>query len=142
MHSHRSTSSATKPPRPAVAIVGGESLLGKEVHELFDAAGLPASISLIAAEDSGDSSIISIGREEPIVINSLQVADLATARIVLLTGSSDSSQKAFERVQAVNPSAVIIDLNGSLEDQPTAQLRAPLVEPPNYSSVGPIQVIA
>ena len=142
MHSRRATSSEIKPPRPAVAIVGGESLLGKEVHELFDSAGLPASVSLIAAEDSGDSSIISIGREEPIVINSLRVADLATARIVLLTGSRESSQKAFERVQAVNPSAVVIDLSGSLEEQPTAQLRAPLIEPPNYSAVGPIQVIA
>jgi aspartate-semialdehyde dehydrogenase len=142
MHTRRAKSSDIKPPRPAVAIVGGESLLGKEVHELFDSAGLPASVSLIASEDSGDSSIISIAREEPIVISSLRVADLATARIVLLTGSPDSSQKAFERVQAVNPSAVVIDLSGSLEEQPTAQLRAPLIEPPNYSAVGPIQVIA
>ena len=142
MHSHRTTSSDIKPPRPAVAIVGGESLLGKEVHELLDSAGLPASVSLIASEESGDSSIIALVRDEPIVISSLQVADLATARIAVLAGSKESSQKAFERVQAVNPEAVIIDLSGSLEDQPTAQLRAPLIEPPNYSAVGPIQVIA
>jgi aspartate-semialdehyde dehydrogenase len=141
MHSHRATSSDIKPPRPAVAIVGGESLLGKEVRELFDSTGLPASVSLIASE-SEDASIIALGRDEPIVISSLQVADLATARIAVLAGSKESSQKAFERVQAVNPSAVIIDLSGSLEDQPTAQLRAPLIEPPTYSAVGPIQVIA
>jgi aspartate-semialdehyde dehydrogenase len=142
MHSHRPTPSVIQPPRPAVAIVGGESLLGKEVHELFGSAHLPASVSLIASEETGDSSIIALGRDEPIVISSLQVADLATARIAVLAGSKESSQKAFERVQAVNPSAVIIDLSGSLEDQPTAQLRAPLIEPPNYSAVGPIQVIA
>lgn len=141
MHSHRATPSDLKPPRPAVAIVGGESLLGKEVRELFDSADLPASVSLIASE-SEDASIIALGRDEPIVISSLQVADLATARIAVLAGSKESSQKAFERVQAVNPSAVIIDLSGSLEDQPTAQLRAPLIEPANYSAVGPIQVIA
>jgi len=136
MHSHRTT------PRPAVAIVGGESLLGKEVQELFESSGLPASVSLIVSEESGDSNIIALGREEPIVISSLQVADLATARIVVLAGSKESSQKALERIQAVNPSAVMIDLTGGLEDQPTAQLRAPLIEPPNYSAVGPIQVIA
>jgi aspartate-semialdehyde dehydrogenase len=141
MHSHRAIPSDIKPPRPAVAIVGGESLLGKEVRELFDSAGLPASVSLIASE-SEDASIIALGRDEPIVISSLQVADLATARIAVLAGSKESSQRAFERVQAVNPSAVIIDLSGSLEDQPTAQLRAPLIEPSNYSAVGPIQVIA
>ncbi|HTA69542.1 MAG TPA: Asd/ArgC dimerization domain-containing protein [Bryobacteraceae bacterium] len=140
MHSRRTTSSDNK-PRPAVAIVGGESLLGKEVRELFDSAGLPASVSLIASE-SEDASIIALGRDEPIVISSLQVADLATARIAVLAGSKESSQKAFERVQAVNPTAVIIDLSGSLEDHPTAQLRAPLIEPSNYSAVGPIQVIA
>ena len=109
---------------------------------MLDSAGLPASVSLIASEESGDSSIIALVRDEPIVISSLQVADLATARIAVLAGSKESSQKAFERVQAVNPEAVIIDLSGSLEDQPTAQLRAPLIEPPNYSAVGPIQVIA
>ena len=122
--------------------MGGESLLGKEVHELLDAANLPASVSLIASEESEDSSIIALGRDEPIVISSLQVADLATARIVLLAGSKEANQKALERVQAVNPTAVVIDLPGSLEEQPTAQLRAPLIEPPNYSAMGPIQVIA
>jgi aspartate-semialdehyde dehydrogenase len=142
MHSHRATPSDIKTPRPAVAIVGGDSLLGKEVHELFDSADLPASVSLIASEESGDSNIISIGHDEPVVISSLQVADLATARIVLLAGSRESSQKAFERVQAVNPMATVIDLNGSLEEQPAATLRAPLIEPPNHSPVGTIQVIA
>jgi aspartate-semialdehyde dehydrogenase len=142
MHSHRATSSDMKTPRPAVAIVGGDSLLGKEVHELFDSADLPASVSLIASEEPEDASVISIGRDEPIVISSLQVADLATARIVLLTGSRASSQKAFERVQAVNPTAIVIDLGGSLEEQPAAQLRAPSIEPANYSALGPMQVIA
>ena len=136
MHSHRGT------VRPAVAIVGGESLLGKEVRELFESAGLPASVSLIASDEGEESSIIATGRDEPIVISSFQVADLATARIVVLAGSSESSRKALERVQAVNPTAVVIDLSGALEDVPTAQLRAPLIEPLNYSAVGPIQVIA
>jgi aspartate-semialdehyde dehydrogenase len=136
MHSHRAT------VRPAIAIVGGESLLGKEVRELFDSAHLPASVSLIAADESENTSVIAIVREEPIVISSLQVADLATARIAVLAGSKESSRKALERIQAVNPTAVVVDLSGALEEVPTAQLRAPLIEPPNYSAVGPIQVIA
>jgi aspartate-semialdehyde dehydrogenase len=142
MHSRRSAPPHIKTPRPAVAIVGGESLLGKEVLELFESADLPASVSLIASEDSGDSNIISLAREEPVVISSLQVADLATARLAVLAGSKESSRKALERIQAVNPTAVVIDLTGGLEEVPTAQLRAPLIEPPNYSAVGPIQVIA
>jgi aspartate-semialdehyde dehydrogenase len=136
MHSHRSTE------RYSVALVGGDSLLGKEIRELFESSELPANLSLIASDESEDSSIIAAGREEPVVISSLQVADLATARIAVLAGSKQSSQKAFERIQAVNPKAVVIDLSGTLEDQPTAQLRAPLIEPANYSAIGPIQVIA
>jgi len=135
MQSHRAK------VQPAVAIVGGESLLGKEVRELFESADLPANITLIASEESEDS-IIGIGRDEPVVISSLQVADLATARIAVLAGSKTSNQKTLERIQAINPTAVVIDLSGSLEEQPTAQLRAPLIEPPNYSAVGTIQVIA
>ena len=142
MHSRRTTPSDIKPPRPSVAIVGGESLLGKEVRELFESAGLPASVSLIASEETEDSNIITIARDEPVVISSLLVADLATARIALLAGSKASSLKAFERIQAVNPTAVVIDLSGGLEEVPHAQLRAPMVEPPNYSVAGPIQVIA
>src|ERR1700730_9019694 len=113
MHSHRASSSDIKPPRPAVAIVGGESLLGKEVLELFESADLAASVSLIASE-SGNSNIISLAREEPVVISSLQIADLATARVAVLAGSKESSRKALERIQAVNPTAAVIDLRGGL----------------------------
>ena len=142
MPSHRAAPPKIKPPQPTVAIVGGESLLGKEVREVFESAELLASVSLIASEDRGDSNIIAISGDEPIVISSLQVADLATARVAVLAGSKDSSHKAYERIQAVNPSAVVIDLSGGLEDQPSAQLRAPLIEPTNYSPLGSIQVIA
>src|SRR5260370_3012113 len=118
MHPNRATPSDVKPQRPAVAIVGGESLLGKEVRDLFESADLPASVSLIASEESGDSSIIALGREEPIVISSLQVADLATARIAVLAGSKESSRKALARIQAVNPTAAVIDLSVGLQQHP------------------------
>src|SRR6202011_2652519 len=60
MHSHRASPSNIKPPRPAVAIVGGESLLGKEVLELFESADLPATVSLIASEERENSNIVSL----------------------------------------------------------------------------------
>jgi aspartate-semialdehyde dehydrogenase len=62
--------------------------------------------------------------------------------MAVLAGSKESSRKAYERILAVNPSAVVIDLAGGLEDVPAAQLRAPLIEPANYSAVGPVQIIA
>ena len=48
MHPHRSAS------RPILAIVGGETLLGKEVRELLEGSDLAVNIELIAAEAEDD----------------------------------------------------------------------------------------
>ena len=136
MHSHRTTQ------RPAIAIVGGESLLGKEVRELLETSSLPASVTLIASAENEDASILTRGQDEPLVMSSLQAADLTGARVVFLAGSKESNRIAFEQIQDASRSSVVIDLAGALEDVPAAQLRAPLIEPANYSALGPVQVIA
>ncbi len=131
MASHR----IAKPP--AIAIVGGESLLGKEVREVLDSSKISANVKLIASSDD-IGSILTKQRGEPAVISPLQSADLNTAKLVFLAGSPESSRKAYEQVQNATPPPVAIDLAGALEDQPAARLRAPMVEPPEH----PIQVIA
>jgi aspartate-semialdehyde dehydrogenase len=136
MHSHRSTS------KGSVAIVGGESLLGKELRELLEATDLRAGITLVAAEAVPGSSVISIRREEPEVIASLQATDLNSAKVVLLAAPQEASRKAFDDIHAAAPKAVMVDLSGALEDRPETRLRAPLVEPPGFKAAGPIQVIA
>ncbi len=136
MHTHRSGTRST------VAIVGGESLLGKEVRELLEADDLGATVKLIAADEGDDTAIISRGRDEPVLINSLQMADLGSARIVLLAGSKAASRKAYEQIQNSASAPAVIDLNGGLEDHPATRLRAPIVEPPGYDAGGTIQAIA
>ena len=136
MHTHRSEQ------RSSVAIVGGESLLGKEVRELLEDGNLGVSVKLIASQESDDTAVISRSRDEPLLISSLQTADLGTARIVILAGSKDSSKKAYEQIQSAASAPMVIDLNGGLEDHPATRLRAPMVEPPDYQSAGAIQVIA
>jgi len=136
MHLHRGAS------RPTLAIVGGESLLGKEVRELLESKSLGVTIKLIAGEAEDDSSIIAAGHDEPVVINSIQMADLAAARIVVLAGTRESSRKAYEQVQPAAPAPVLIDLNADLEDQPGARLRAPMAEASGVDRTGGVQVIA
>src|SRR5271154_1326085 len=97
MHSHRSTS------KGSVAIVGGESLLGKELRELLEATDLRAGITLVAAEAVPGSSVISIRREEPEVIASLQATDLNSAKVVLLAAPQEASRKAFDDIHAAAP---------------------------------------
>ncbi len=136
MHIHRSTA------RPLIAVVGGESLLGKEIRELLDSSDLSASVKLIAADEGEDASILTRGRDEPVVISPLLLADLGTARIVMLAGSRESSQKAYEQAKQSDAAPVVIDLNGGLEDQPETRLRAPMVEPLGYEASSAIQTIA
>ena len=136
MHLHRSGT------KPAVAIVGGESLLGKEINELLEASGLDAGVKLVASYDTADSTILTRGREEPLLMTSLQAAELGASRVVILAGSKESSRLANEQVRTAHPGPVVIDLSGALEELPETRLRAPLVEPPGFRAEGPVQLIA
>ena len=127
--------------KPVIAIVGGESLLGKDIRALLAESDLKAEVKLIAA-DAEEGSIITPGPDEPIVMAPLLFADLGTAEIVVLAGSQESSLLAYEQVRNVSPAPVVIDLTGALEDLPDARLRAPMVEPPGRPVEGAIQVIA
>lgn len=136
MHAHRAGT------RPAIAIVGGESLLGKEVNELLEEKHVAADIRLIASYDTEASNILTRGREEVAVLTSLQAADLGSARIVILAGATESSRKAQEQIGGAHPAPLVIDLSGGLEERPETRLRAPLVEPPGFRAEGAVQVIA
>jgi len=136
MHSHRSAA------RPILAIVGGETLLGKEVRDLLEGSSLAVNIKLIAAEAEDDVRIIASAQDEPVVINSIQLADLGTAGVVVLAGSRESSLKAYDQIQKAKSTAIVIDMNGGLEDHPGSRLRAPMAEPPEMQAAAAIQVVA
>lgn len=136
MHSHRGA------PRPTLAIVGGESLLGKEVRELLEASSLAVNIKLIASADAVNTSIITAVRDEPVVINSIDMADLGSAEVLVLAGEQESSRKAYEQIESVKATPLVIDVNGGLEDHPGTRLRAPMAEPPGTEAAAAIQVIA
>jgi len=136
MHSHRTTS------KPAIAIVGGDSLLGKEVRDLLDENAIAASVRLIASEDGDDTSIIASSGSEPLVMASLQAADLAAARAVILAGSQESSRKAYRQIQSTDPRPAVIDLSGALEEMPAARLRAPLAVSSSETGSAALQVVA
>jgi aspartate-semialdehyde dehydrogenase len=132
--------------RSSIAIVGGETLLGKEVNELLEARKLPASIQLVASFDPDAStkaaSILAIGKEEPLVMISIEAADLASAQIVILASSKESGHLAYEKIRGAKPAPVVIDLTGALEDLAESRLRAPFVEPQGFDAKGAVQTIA
>jgi aspartate-semialdehyde dehydrogenase len=136
--------------RASIAIIGGETLLGKEVNELLEARKIPANIQLVASFESEDSSkpasILAIGKDEPIVMNSIESADLGSARIVILAATQKSGHKVYDKLRGAKPAPVVIDLTGALEDLAESRLRAPMVEsvtePGGPGVKGPVQTIA
>jgi aspartate-semialdehyde dehydrogenase len=129
--------------RPLVAVVGGDTLLAKEIRDLFEEASPAPRLQLISAAADG-SSIISADEgaedEEAIVMVPLSAESLVGAQVALLAGSAASSRRTLK----VNPQSGprLIDLAGSLEDQPDARLRAPMAEPAGAPPSGKVQVIA
>jgi len=112
------------------AIVGGSSLLGREVRDLLS--GTAIETRLIGADDL-EVGMLTEERGEATVMTHLDEENLAGSRAVLLAGSRGSSRKALEIVGRLPQPPALIDLTYVLEERPTAHLRAPMVEPANYA---------
>lgn len=109
-----------------IALVGSESLLGKEIREVVRERSLPFRLIHIGAEKEEAGRITEEG-DEPVVITALDQTNLASADAVLLAGTSVSSHKAWDLL-AGNRETPVIDVSRTLEDIPSARLAAPLVE--------------
>lgn len=122
-----------------IALVGGDSLLAREIREVLDSSKPAPRVQLISA--AGDSStVLSAEEEEAVVMAPLAPGSLEGSSVAFLAGSAASSRRALK----VNPQGgpALIDLTGSLEDQPEARLRAPTAEVPDPSNKTAIQVVA
>jgi aspartate-semialdehyde dehydrogenase len=116
----------------SIAIVGGESLLGREIRELFTQSGLLVRVKLVGADPESEGLLTEVG-DEAAVITPLDEENLSGSAVVILAGSPASSRKAFEIAQRATPPPALVDVSRALEDLPRARLRAPLAEPPDVS---------
>ena len=126
--------------RPMVAVVGGDTLLAKEIRELLGGAKPALRIQLISTHVDG-VALLSAGEDEAVVMTPLAAENLEGARVAFLAGSPASSRRTLK----VNPAGgpALIDLTAALEEQPAARLRAPSAEPgPVHIQPGSVQVIA
>src|SRR5580700_9917523 len=112
---------------PVIALVGSESLLGREIRDLAATAEPPLPLRLIAADEEKSGTLTRLG-DEPAVVEELDEETLSSARAVFLAGSATSSQKALE-LAGESPDFAIVDLTFAAEERPDARLRAPMVEP-------------
>ena len=125
--------------RPLVAVVGGDTLLAREIGALLSDWEPAPRVQLISAAADG---AVQIGQEqdEAIVMVPLAAESLEDARVAFLAGSPASSRRTLKVNPADGP--VLIDLTGALEENPQARLRAPSAEPSAPPVHSNIQVIA
>lgn len=109
-----------------IALVGSDTLLGREIRDIVATSDAGISLRLIADTEEVAGALTRVG-DEPAVVGGLTAESLAGARAIFLAGSADASHKALA-LAADEPEATIIDLTGAAEDRPDARLRAPLVE--------------
>jgi aspartate-semialdehyde dehydrogenase len=119
-------------PQPKLAIVGSESLLGREVRGLLPEAGFTADVKLIGADE--ETGIITERDGEPVLISELTPGSLAGLQIAFLTGSAASAARAVHIASTLTPAPHLIDLTYGSEGAAGASLRAPAVEAPGYQA--------
>ena len=108
------------------ALVGSESLLGREIRDIVATSAPEVQLRLIAADEQEAGRLTRVG-DEPAMVGGLDADSLAGARIVFLAGSADASRQALA-LAGDPPDAAIVDLTYAAEERPDARLRAPLVE--------------
>lgn len=124
---------------PRIAIVGGESLIGRELLELLSALKPEPAVDLI----SGEAETPKIARDdegEAMVLHAMSAESLAGKKAIVLAGTPESSRRALELTAGSN--TPLIDLTSALEDQANARLRAPLLEPEGERGEHNIHVVA
>jgi len=128
----------------AIALIGSDSLLGREVRDIVATSDADISLRLVADTEETPGFLTRVG-DEPAVVGGLTPVSLDGARAIFLAGSAEASHRALALV-AEDPGATVIDLTGAAEDRPDARLRAPLVESGEEADDGgydsAVQVIA
>lgn len=112
-----------------LALVGSETLLGREIRDLLAGSTLGRDLRLIAAEREEPGKLTEQAGEAAI-LSPLESQNLEYAHVIFLAGAVDS----VEKLRELAPRARLIDLTYAAEDLPDARVRAPMVESAGYQA--------
>jgi len=123
-----------------VALIGSETLLGREIRDIVATSPGDFELRLIAADEEKPGTLTRMA-DEPAVVEELGPDSLTGVRAALLAGSQESARKSLEMAQSSG--TILIDLTFAAEERPDARLRAPQVEIDlEETPESPIHVIA
>lgn len=114
------------PGKPALrlALVGGETLLGKELLEVVESRAKGAVTVEYSATGEGN-----FGEQEgeAIYLEPLSAAAIVKVNGILLAGSAEGTDKAYALAKEAGGKPILIDCTGQLEQQPEARIIAPML---------------
>jgi len=121
-----------------IALVGGETMLGREIREVLGESALGAQVRLVAEGVEAAGTLTEIDGAAAF-LERFDPEEIQDAAAILLAGSPET----WSKTASGNTSGVIVDLTYAAEDTPGARVRAPLVEHDGHEPdlTGP-QVIA
>jgi len=114
-----------------LGLVGGETLLGQELTEVFKRSSEKSEVVIQRYAASGEGNF---GEEdgEAVYREPLDQRALETQQAVLLAGNAEGAERAYQLIKARRnqhlPSPVLIDCTGVLDSKPEARICAPLLD--------------
>ena len=105
-----------------ITIVGGETLLGRELREGLAGRKIAATVELVAAE--AQISVLADAGDEPLVVAAMNAGQLVDSSVIFCAGSRSSTQKAYDLAR--KSKAEFFDLTFALEEEPAARVYSPL----------------
>lgn len=108
------------------ALVGSESLLGREIRDIVGTSAPEIQLKLIA-EAAGEAGALTAVGDEPAIVSGLDETSLDEARVIFLAATPETTRKALA-MAGDPPDTAIVDLTFVAEERPDARLRAPAVE--------------
>lgn len=110
-----------------LAVVGGETLLGRDIQEVLKDRGFGDSVTSYAATGEGN-----FGEEEgeAVYVEPLKEGSIRNDRAILMAGTPEGGLKAYELAKKGGGKPILIDCTGNLENQPEARIVAPLLGEP------------
>lgn len=114
-----------------LALVGGDTLLGRELEEVLGSRAAGAAITAYGSSGEG-----SFGEQEgeAVYLEPLEASSVRDTVAILLAGSPEGASKAYGLAKEANGHPVLIDCTGYLENRPEARIEAPLLEEPDVNA--------
>lgn len=110
-----------------IALIGSETLLGREIRDVLGTTALGAKLRLVAADSEESGTLTQVGGA-PAFLAKLEPEAVEDVAVLILAGSPESSQKAV----ASNVSGLVIDLGTEFDEDPSSHVRGPMAEDEDF----------